>query len=210
MSSSKTLLWLGVLGYLLLGLVVVALALADVEVLDLYRDPSELSSFLGDHPWKGGLTVVGVFVWSAAATVFLFAGAVLRSTGERVRSPFFLATGALLLLLGLDDGLAVHESIAPIVLHTDRADQLVQLALVLLIVPWGWRFRREIRTSNYGILLLAGLGLGLGLAFDVRDAIGLDHSWGGLLEETVEFAGLLTLLVYAAGETWRALAGDRY
>jgi hypothetical protein len=208
-SSSKTLLWLGV-GYLLLGLVVAALALADVEVLDLYRDPSELSVFLGDHPWKGGLTVVGAFVWSAAATVFLFAGAVLRSSGERNRSPFFLATGALLLLLGLDDGLAVHESIAPIVLHTDRADKLVQLVLVLLIAAWTWRFRREIRASNFTILLLAGLGLGLGLALDARDQIGLDYSWGGLFEETVEFAGLLTLLVYAAGETWRALAGHRY
>lgn len=206
MRSSKALPWLAA-GYAVFAALILGLVAVDVEVLDLYRDPSELSEYLGDHPWKGGLSVVSVFLWSAAATAFFLTGAVLRAEDERA---FFLTGGAVFLLLGLDDGLALHESMVSRVLGTDAAEKPVQALLALLALAWAVGFRRRILASEWPLLALAALGLGAGMVLDVRDRIGLDVSWGGLLEESIEFAGLVTLLVYAALEACRALARRRY
>ena len=206
MRTSRALPWLAA-GYAVFAVLVLALAAADVEVLDLYRDPSELSEYLGDHPWKGGLSVISVFLWASAAAVFLLTGAVVPAGEERA---FFLSGGALFLLLGLDDGLAIHESVAPRILGFDDADKLVQGLLSLAAIAWAIRFRRRLLTSDWPLLALGAIGLALGTALDERRRIGIDVSWGGLLEESIEFAGLVTFVVWAALEAWRALALRRY
>jgi hypothetical protein len=202
----RPLLGLLVAGYAVLALGVLVLRAAGVEVVDLFRDPPELSPFLRAHPWKGALSMVGALAWAAAATVCLFAGAVLRArTGPSPRSTFLLATGGLLLLFGLDDAFVVHEDLAPFLIGTDRAEPLVLLGLAAAATAWLLLFRREIAASQYGILLLAFAGLSSSLLLDFVDELGGDFAGRGLIEETAELAGQLTLLVYVAHEAWRAL-----
>jgi hypothetical protein len=211
MRYSKALPWLAA-GYVVFGVAIVALVAADVEVLDLFREASEQSAFLADHPWKGSLSILGVFLWAAAGAVFLLAGAVLRTWGERGDESGFLIVGGLVsILLGLDDGLAVHESMAEIATGTKAAEKVVLLLLALSVLGWAVRYRRHIlERTNYVLLVLAAVGLGAGQVLDSRRDLGLDFSGGGLVEESVEFAGQVTFLVYAAIESWRALARRRY
>ncbi|HEV2713555.1 MAG TPA: hypothetical protein VGU26_10715 [Gaiellaceae bacterium] len=204
--TTRSLLALLAVAYALLTLAVLLLRAADVEVLDLFRDPTELSPLLGDHPWKGGLSMVGVVMWVAAATVCLFAGAALRARAGRSRkSTFLLATGVLLLVLGFDDAFVVHEGLAPIVTGTDRAEPLVLLTIAAAIAVWLVLFRSEIAASAYVILVLAFVGLGSSLLLDFAYELGGNFSGRGLIEETAELAGQLTFLVYAAHVAWRAL-----
>jgi hypothetical protein len=204
--TPRSLLGLLVAGYVVIAVGIVLLRAADVEVLDLFRDPTQLSPFLGDHPWKGGLSMLGVLVWVAAATVCLFVGAVLRArTGSGRNSTFLLGTGALLLLLGFDDAFVVHEDVAPILAGTDRVEPLVLLVLAAAIAVWLVLFRREIAASAYVILLLAFAGLGSSFVLDFAYELGGDFSGRGLIEEAAELAGQVTVLVYAAHEAWRAL-----
>jgi hypothetical protein len=211
LKRSKALPWLAA-GYVLFAAAVLAMVAADVEVLDLFREASEQSAFLADHPWKGSLSTLGVFLWSGAGSAFLLAGAVLRSWGERGDETwFFLVGGAVSLLLGLDDGLTIHESYAEIVTGTAAAEKAVLLLLALSVFGWVIRFRRHIlERTNWIVLALAAVGLGAGQVLDSRRDLGLDFRGGGLVEESVEFAGLATFLVYAAIESWRALARRRY
>jgi hypothetical protein len=195
-----------VAAYVVLALAVIVLRAADVEVLDLFRDPAQLSPFLANHPWKGGLSMVGSLLWVAAATVCLFAGAVLRAYGGRGRkSTFLLATGVLLLLLGLDDAFVVHEEVAPIATGSDRSEQFVLLILAAAIAAWLVLFRREIAASAYLILMLAFAGLVSSFVLDFAYELGGNFSGRGVIEETAELAGQLTFAVYAAHVAWRAL-----
>lgn len=210
MRTSKTLPWL-VVGYAVFAASIVAMVAAGVEVLDLFREASEQSAFLADHPWKGSLSILGVFLWAAVGAMFLLTGFVLRTWGERGdESSFFIVGGLVSLLLGLDDGLAIHESMAEIATGTEHAEKAVLLVLALSALAWVVRFRRQILTTSWVLLLLAGVGLGIGQVLDRRREVGLDFGGGGLVEESAEFAGLVTFLVYAAIESWRALARRRY
>lgn len=188
-------------GYALWAAVIVTLLTADVEVLDLFRDPSEIGGRLPDHPWKSGFSTAGIFAWAAGAAVCLFAGAVAGRAGRGERRTFLLATGGLVLLLGLDDAYVVHESLAELATGFDAAEPFVMAGLATAIAVWAVTFRRSILRSDWMVLVLAGTGLG--------GASALDRIGGsGILEESVEFPGLITLVVYAASESWREVAGD--
>jgi hypothetical protein len=197
--------WL-IVGYVALALLVVALAAADVGVLDLFRDAPQLSDYIGNHPWKGAFSMVGVFAWVGAATLFLLTGAVLRSRdGPTDRSWFFLAGGGVFLLAGIDDGFVVHDNLAEVVLGHDVAEPIIFAGLSLLILAWAVRFRREILDTCYVILGLAALGLGVPFLLDFRHLLDVNPGWWWAIEEPMELAGVLTLLVYAAIESFRAL-----
>lgn len=200
--------WLGWLlaGYVAWGLTVAVLIAADVEVLDLFRDAPQLSRYIGDHPWKGTFSMVGVFAWVGAASVCLLAGAVLRSrAGGGERSWFFLAGGTVFLLLGIDDGFVVHDNLAEVVLGHDASEPIIFSILTVLLVGWVVRFRREILASSYVILGLAFAGLGVPFLLDLRHLIGVNPGWWWAIEEPLELAGVMTLLVWAAIESFRAL-----
>jgi hypothetical protein len=187
---------------------VVALIAADVGVLDLFRDAPQLSEYIGDHPWKGGFSMVGVFAWVGTASVFLLTGAVLRSReGPSERSWFFLAGGAVFLLLGIDDGFVVHDNLAEVVLGHDASEPIIFTFLSVLIVAWAFRFRRQIAASSWVILGLAFVGLGIPFLLDLRHLVDVNPGWWWAIEEPTELAGIMTLLVYASIESWRALVG---
>lgn len=192
--------------YAAFGLGIVVLVALDVNVLDLFSDPGELSDTLGDHPWKASAAMVGVFAWAGTAAVGLFAGALLRSAeGPGPASSFLLATGALALLFALDDALAIHDGFAPLLIDSDLAEVPVLLVLLALAIVWAVRFRREILASRYPLLALAAAGLGGAFLLDLDQKLGVGFRGRGLIEESIEFAGVWTLFLYACSVAWDAL-----
>lgn len=199
--------WLAV-GYAALAVFVVAAEVLDVVAVELFRDPLELGGPADSHPWKGSFSVLGVFLWSAGAAVSLLAGAVLRAERrDPRRARFLLATGALFLVLGIDDGLLVHDHWAERVTPWNQSQPIVSAFLFGLIILWLVVFRDEIARTRYVVLALALAGfltaelIDLGGEFDIRS------DTANLVEEALEFAAIATFFVYAAGEAWRSLIG---
>ena len=189
--------------YVLWALLVVALDIAEIGVLDLFKDPPQLHQYLADHPWKGGLSMVGNLAWAAASGMSLLTGAVLRSRNEP-REGFFLAMGAVFIVIGFDDSFMIHDNFAGVVLG-GASDLVVLSILGLVFVAWVVLYRREILDTSYVLLGLGALGLGVPFVLDAREKLGIEAEWLGVVEEAAELAGILTLLLYVSIETWRAL-----
>jgi hypothetical protein len=200
--------WLFV-GYAVLGAFVLAAEAADVVAIELFRDPLELGGPADTHPWKGSFSVLGVICWSAAAAVCFLAGAVVRASGrDRRRSTFLLATGALFTILGLDDGLLIHDHWAERVTGGwDASQPIVSALLFLAIITWLVVFRRDIAASRAFLVVLAFSGLLAAEAIDVATELDIRSAAANLTEEALEFASVVTWLVFACGEAWRSLRG---
>lgn len=185
---------------------VLALDLAGVSVLDLFREPAEVGGFAGSEPWKGAAATLALFLWAGAAGACFLAGTALRLTRrDSRRGSFLVATAALALVFGVDDGLLVHDHLAERVTGSPLAQPLVSLALIAAGLAWFLQYRREIVRSQYLVLLLAALALGVSAVIDQRDSIGLGSYDIGLFEETMETIGILTFCVYCWTEALRAL-----
>lgn len=99
----------------------------------------------------------------------------------------------------------VHDNLAEVVLGKDASEPIVSSILSVLILAWLVRFRRQILATSYVILALALVGLGVPFLIDLRHVIDFNPKWWGAVEESMELAGIVTLLVYAAIESWDAL-----
>lgn len=189
--------------YVLWALFIAALEIAEIGVVDLFRDPTQLDEFLADHPWKSSFSMVGNLAWAAASSMSLLTGAVLRARDEPGYG-FFLAMGAVFLAMGFDDAFTIHDNFAGVVLGS--ASELAVLSiLALLFVAWVVVYRREILETSYVLLILGAVGLGIPFLIDAREVLDIEASWLGIAEEAGELAGILTLLLYVSIETWRAL-----
>lgn len=199
--------WL-LVGYVAIAVFVVAAELADIVAIELFRDPLELGGPADTHPWKGSFSVLGVICWSAAAAVCLLAGALVRASGAaRERGKFLLATGALFLVLGLDDGLLIHDHWAERITHWEVSQPITSAFLFLLIGLWLVVFRRQILTTNVLLLGLALSGLFVAEVIDMAGEVDIRSDAANLTEEALEFGAVVTFLVYAVGEAWSALRG---
>jgi len=151
----------------LLALIAVASRAVDVEIEVLTQDPLAV---LDAHPLVGFLSNLGIVTWSATVGVCLMATIALRRRGgddEAVR--FFAASGALTVLLVLDDLFQVHEDLLERVLG--RGQTLLILAYIVLVGLYVWRFRRTLQATGYVVLVVAGVFFAVSIAADLLPAI---------------------------------------
>lgn len=189
--------------YVLWALFVIVLEIAEIGVLDLFRDPTQLDPYLADHPWKSTFSMVGNLAWAAASSMSLLTGAVLGARDEP-GDGFFLGMGTVFLALGFDDSFTIHDNFAGLVL-SGPSEFVVLSVLGLLFLGWAVMYRREILETSYVLLALGAVGLGIPFLLDARETLGIDASWLGIAEEAGELAGIFTLLLYVSIESWRAL-----
>lgn len=99
-----------VIAAMVVALVAVASAVSGVPVSTFTRDIRALTADgLLDLPYQAGLlTMLTVMVWAGGGAMALLAATVNRSRRE-----WLLAAGALLLLMGADDALMLHEGLGP-------------------------------------------------------------------------------------------------
>ena len=173
----------------------------------LFVEPAALC---GVAPDAGLLSNLGVALWIATAAVLLFAADLVRPFPSRG----LLWPGALSLMLGLDDGLMLHEALLPHWLGV--SDQVVQPALyalygalLLLCLREHNRAKRR-QGAPFLVLWAAALCLGSSVAIDVVVESGwLNERHRLMLDEAYELwweDGLKLLGITAWAGYWISFA----
>ncbi len=120
-------------------LIAVTLAVHFALGVPVGRLTRDAVSTLSAPAYIGFVSQAGIFMWAAAATVCLFVVCVLvHYPGSGRLRAFFLYSGALSLLLGIDDAFLLHERILP---HFGVPQTIVLLGYVALVAIWLIRFR---------------------------------------------------------------------
>jgi hypothetical protein len=79
----------------------------------------------------------------------------LGQGGDRAEERrFFAASGALTMLLVLDDTFQLHEDLVPRLLG--HGQSLILIGYVVLVAAYLWRFRRLLATTEWVVLAAAG------------------------------------------------------
>ncbi|MBX3171218.1 MAG: hypothetical protein KF760_27665 [Candidatus Eremiobacteraeota bacterium] len=157
-------------------------------------DPSALA---GVPPWTGLLSNAGVLLWFSSATVLLFV-ARTRPGARRV----VLLPGLLSLVLGLDDGLMLHEELLPSLAGVHYT--VMQPALYILyaaLLGLSLRgLRSQLRGDSCVVLLAAIFCLGGSVAVDMlldshllseRNSLVLDEGLAMWLEDGLKLLGIV-------------------
>lgn len=180
-----------------LGTVLILHLWKGIRVDQLTRDPTAIT---GARPYVGFLSTIGLFFWSATASV-CFLGAVLmnKQRGLLRLKRFLFASGLLILLLGFDDAFLLHEDFLP--QHVGIPERLVYVGYAALGLFYLVRFNAVILNTDYLLLLLAWSLLGVSVSLDIlldRHIISLPRRIAFLLEDGAKFAGIVSWLVYSA------------
>ena len=173
------------------GFVVLA-ELTDHPFKYFSKEPAES---LGADPYVGWFAHFTSAVWLGAAVTALFAGLILRRSGDRRHGSFLLAAGVLSTLLGADDLFLLHEFVYPSIGIPQEA---VYLAYAVLLVAFVWRFRPEIVADDWLLLVLTAAFWATATISDV-----MQHRWGipHVVEDGAKLTGVAlwtTFIVRAA------------
>ena len=179
-----------------------------VRIDQLTRDPAAIT---GTRPYIGFLSNVGIFFWSATATVCFF-GALLmakqRNSLELER--FLLASGLFTLFLGFDDTFLLHEDLLPN--HLGIWEPLIYLGYAGVGLFCTVRFYRVILDTEYLLLLLALFLLGISASLDVvwdQHIFSIPSRIEFLVEDGAKFTGIVSWLVYSARVVNHHLSTER-
>lgn len=193
--------WVGI--WLAVLVALAGMKLAGIEVINLFKDPIELSDADRKLPWNGTFSALLAMGWTAAATCCLLTASVLSR--ESAQRSYLFASGLVILALGLDDALVIHDHLVPYLTGMDNSDKPVVALLGLMTVVWGVRFRHQLLRSDLVLLALSGVGLGGAFAIDPLQSVGLALPGIGLIEEALKSLGLITLVGWTVAEAHRAL-----
>lgn len=172
------------------------LHLAGVETSELVADPAAVGGF-GAH--VGMVSQLGLMVWGLAGGACLTAAAALRrERRDPGEATFLIATGALMLTLGVDDALLVHEEVIPDTLGV--GEPVVFLLVGLLVAAYAVRFHRELLRSDRFLLGLGAGMLALSAAVDVPDAV------PGTVEDYFKSLGIVALAAWCIKVSTDAIA----
>lgn len=189
--------WLSIIVALTVSAIPIILAVAihiwkGTDYGNLTRDPVAVA----DVPiWTGFISQIGIFFWAAAAMVCLFSSVVLPRTPKNARIRlFFFASGALTLLLGLDDAFLLHEEVFP---RLGVPEHAVYAAYVGAVMYYLVAFRVTIGDSEFLLLGIALSGFALSVLSDLV-------AGPFLFEDGVKLLGIVTWLTYYARTTFFA------
>jgi len=171
---------------------------APLTIQRLTVDPSALA---GVPAYTGILSNAGVALWLSCASILLFCAR---------RQRFLWLPGMLSLMLGMDDGLMLHEELVPLWLGlSDRVVQpglyMVYAALLGLTVR---QLRPWLKEPQFLILLAASACLGASISVDMviesnwlsaRHPLMLDESYAMWLEDGLKLLGIVAWWGYWTG-----------
>jgi hypothetical protein len=178
---------------ILLAAVLLGLEQLGYGLAEITQDPNDLA----EQPWwTGGVSLLGLLAWGAAAAFFASAAFVRRVTGNGVSEVAFLAcTGILALLAGVDDALMLHDrALSP---GPPRVEAIVLFVYALVAGAWALRFRAH-------LLKRPGLVFAMG-CFAVSVVLDVIYV-SELLEEYTKYLGLATF-AFASFAELRTAAG---
>lgn len=142
---------------------VVALAVAQdaVSYEAIFTDAVQFANL---HPLVGMVSLLGLFLWAAAAGIAFQTWALVRlRPGGTYASRFVLATGLFTTVLLLDDGFMLHETVLPALGIREAA---VKAAYIGLVALYAVAFRTAFLHRNRTLSMAAWACLGGSLVAD--------------------------------------------
>lgn len=169
-----------------------------IPMMDLLSDPAEVEQI----PWyTGAVSDLNLFVWAAAAAMYLIAAIGLRQR-NRSLAHVLLWLGLFTVVLTLDDRFLLHEIVVPWLFGLSEIVVFGTYAVVMvaiLLVFW----RVLIAQPELSILVLGLLGLGVSVLLDV---FGADADLRRVLEEAAKLLGTLGWALFPAAIVIRYLS----
>jgi hypothetical protein len=148
------------------------------------RDPAAITH---QAPYMGMVSFFGLFAWAVAATALVCGGYVASLRGAYDRRNASFVAGAAIVYLLFDDSFQFHEYVYPIYLHLpDSAVQFVYVAVVVFAVVKGRRF---LASTNFGLLVAAGVFLAISIGFDAFAHV-------DVVEDGAKLIGIFLLTAY--------------
>jgi hypothetical protein len=188
--------WLGFVGAaaaLLLGLEALS-----VDTSELTRDPGAVAE-LPQH--VGLISTLGVMLWAGSAGACLLAARALAIRGEDSRrAEFLLATGVLLAVLGIDDGLQLHENVP---MHAPVPEVALYALFGMVVALYSVRYLDLLLEQERFLLGLGFSFLALGAALDVPGGVPFT------VEDFPKLIGLVAVSAWAFERSLGALAPPR-
>lgn len=207
-SSLRRTFWVGIVPVLgLFGLVAGLAWGEDVTVVDFTRDLATLA----DVPfYTGGVSTLGLLLWSAAAAMCFLSYAVLRTGTASPLAQCIAFLGGLTLVLVLDDAYMLHEEVFPD--YFGLSGTLLYglyggIVGILLLV-----YRSVLRRTPYELLAFSLGALALSLGTDVFMDWGYLGAGGGgyLVEDGSKLLGIVLWTSYVGHTCATALRKERH
>lgn len=173
---------------LLIGSVILIKVTTGIPMSEFVRD----SNSIADAPFYTGFySQIGLFLWFSSAAICFFLAQLsnVNFSNQQTRA-FFLASGALSLLLGVDDAFLLHEEALPM-LGIDEKFTLI--TYMLLVLAYLFRFYNYIFTTSFVVL---GFGFTFFAVSVGADAVIPEQYHSYAVEDGAKMAGLLAWFYY--------------
>ncbi len=165
-----------------------ALGLKDMGYLT--RDPNTI---LKGHVYTGMISNLGIFLWSASATVCLItAGLLHKMKNNSSGKILMLFAGLLALLMGLDDAFQMHEKMFNDIIYIPEYLFFVFYGVCVFVIAI-LSYRVFIKT-DFTLWCLALLMFFISLVIDIYGSAIQHHK--AFWEDSFKFAGICIWLVY--------------
>jgi hypothetical protein len=171
-----------------------------IEVSDLTRDTAAV---LHGGPWIGVISMLGLFLWSAAATIALVSASVLKKGGKskELRKVLFFG-GCLSLFLGFDDAFEMHEVVFENLFPF--AEKLFYLVYIGSILGYMIFLKDALLKTDFVFWLGA---MGMFFASMVLDNVDPFISHMVYYEDCFKFSGIFLWAVFYIRTGYHALTG---
>lgn len=174
-----------------LAVVVMVCVSYEIDPGFLLRDPT---ATMDASPYTGMVSSLGILLWSASTTLFLFGAAAVWRSKNNGFAGFLLYFGLLSLLLTLDDLFLIHEEL---VYHQlDLSEKLMSGIYAILTLVGAWIFRKQVRKTDYRLLLVAVSFLALSAIID-KYLSQSPSEWRIMFEDGFKFLGIVGWLGYS-------------
>lgn len=173
---------------LLIGGVVFAKSATGIPISQFVRDPNSISN----APFYNGFySQLGLFMWFASAALCFFMAHVASAVQlQRHLKGFFIASGAIGLLLGLDDAFLLHEEVFPAL---GLPEAMVMLLYGVAVFVFLIRYMKFIFTTPFAILGCAFFFLALSVGYDM---ILPEQYHSYAIEDGAKMAGIMAWFYY--------------
>ena len=186
-TQSAILLILLISGFLL-SFIVLLHIFGGIAFAELTRDPI---AFLEGSVYTGILSQIGILIWAAISSICIFSSYSLpKDIKNRNIKQFFLASGLLTFILGIDDAFLLHEESSK---YLGFSEKIIFLFYIFCICIYIFRFYSFIATSEYSILGLAFFCFGISILLDVLEPPNINPY---IFEDGAKLIGIISFLVY--------------
>jgi hypothetical protein len=176
--------------------VLATFCLTGITGLPFSAHSRDMAAILVVKETLGFLSNLGIMLWSFTTAICVFSAILLKRFGENRRAVlFFLFAGLLTFWLTIDDLFLFHDRIFPDYLHLP--ERAVHGCYALITVVFIGGFFKEIMSTHYFLLILAGIFLGASMSMDVFFGFNIDIDEAeNFFEDSLKFIGITFWLGY--------------